>query len=338
MIGIVEVFYGNEKVAEEENMILDQLGEVIATFMSLPRGLSNIESASAILDASNYTIRAASLGKDALGYQHHAHFQGLSALNSSGNVYRVISFQDNSVSSYHTSAVYQERFLKLLPEFSKPTMTRLESTSTKVSYLPSSLDMGHNLNLMPSGGLSSCLGCYAPTGSFQIFYLGIPSDLTNITDDNIICSGLFNNVSGFNAYQSIDSRGFITMQSSSLVEGKNLEAAGIYPGLLLTHSTGWDAANADFNVKYLLNINSKDFICLNIFGGIYNIGLWCYDIGAMMRKGMYPPFSQYDKEELEYKLVARKTFTKDLTYQQDYGLPGILASEDLKLVWTWRFK
>ena len=34
MIGVVEVFYGGNKIASEPNMIMDNLGEIIADFMS----------------------------------------------------------------------------------------------------------------------------------------------------------------------------------------------------------------------------------------------------------------------------------------------------------------
>jgi hypothetical protein len=54
-------------------MLIDQAGELIADVMTANRSLSSIPSASAILDASNYTFHAISYGKDADGFRHHAH-------------------------------------------------------------------------------------------------------------------------------------------------------------------------------------------------------------------------------------------------------------------------
>lgn len=337
MIGIVEVFYGDNKVDEGSNMILDNLGEVITQFMTLPRALEHIPTASSLLDTSNYSVRAASLGKDALGYQYHAHTSALFGAITQDGILRVISYDDVTTSSYATSSFYVSTGLKLLPESSKPTMSRLEEGSTQIWYLSGSLDMGHNLNLIPSGGVSASLGCYAPSGNFIVHVLSARVDPLQPLTDNLIVSALFTNTSGFNCYKSIDSRGFITMQSSSIIQGRAFENASVYPGLIVSYPNGWDTTG-NLEIKYILNVDSKDFVCLNIFGGIYNIGLWCYDVEAMLAKGMYPPFTSYDKDELEYKLVARKTFTRDLTSYKDYGAPGITAVEDLKLVWTWRFK
>lgn len=344
MRGVVEVYYGGEKIASEPNMIMDNLGEVITDFMTLPRALKNIASASGLLDASNYTVRAASLGKDAPGYQFHAHSSELSAAMAVDGILRVVSYGDVSVSSYQTSSFYVSTGNKLLPEFPKPTMDRLEERSTQVSYLSSSLNVGHNLNFIPSGGVSASLGCYAPTGVFIAHILSASVGAGQPLSDNLIASAIYNNVSGFNCYETIDSRGFILMDVSNVLEGRQRENSNIFGGLIMSYVDGWqDPATGDLSVDYILNIDPNDFLCLNMFGGIYNIGLWCYDIRAMLDKGMQPPFSQYSKEDLEYKLVARKTFTRDLTYYCDStepggAIPGIELVQDLKLVWSWRFK
>ena len=342
MIGVVEVFYGGNKIASEPNMIMDNLGEIIADFMSLPRALENIPSASSILDASNYTVRAASLGKDALGYQFHGHSSDLSAAMTADGILRVVSYGDTDVSSYQTSSFYVSTGNKLLPEFSKPTMDRLEERSTQVSYLPNSLDIGHNINYISEDGLPS-LGCYAPTGVFYAHILSASVTAGQPLTDNLIVSAVYTNTSGFNCYGTIDSRGFILMDVSNILEGRTRENANVFGGLLMSYRDGWDDLTGDLSVDYILNIDSKDFLSLNFFGGIYTIGLWCYDVRSMLDKGMQPPFTQYDKEQLEYKLVARKTFTRDLTYYCDSSdptgdIPGIELVQDLKLIWSWKFK
>jgi hypothetical protein len=323
-------------------MVMDNLGEIIAEFMTIPRALRSLDESvfpSAILDTSNYTVRAISLGKDAPSYQYHAHSSDLSAAISSDGILRVVSYGDVTLSSYQTSAFYAKTNNKLLPEFSKPDMNRLEERSTQVNYLPSSLDLGQNLNFIPSGGASACLGCYAPDKNFKVHILSAVVGAGQPLTDNLIVSAQFNNNTGFNAKNTIDSRGFILMDVPDIYEGRDRELSENYGGLIMSHTTEWATPTGDLNIRYILNIDSNDFICLNIFGGIYNMGLWCYDLKAMADKGIYPPFSEHDKEDLEYKLVARKTFTQDLTTYKDSGTsPGILNLRDLKLIWSWGFR
>ena len=342
MRGLVEVYYGDEKRISEPNMIMDNLGEIIAEFMTLPRALRSLDESvfpAAVLDTSNYTVRAISLGKDAPSYQYHAHSADLSAAIASDGILRVVSYGDVTLSSYQTSGFYAKTNTKLLPEFSRPDMDRLEERSTQVAYLPSSLDLGQNLNFIPSGGASACLGCYAPKGNFKVHILSAVVGAGQPLSDNLIVSAQFNNTTSFNAKGSIDSRGFIVMDVSDIYEGRNRELNEDYGALIMSHTTEWADPAGDLDIRYILNIDYNDFICLNIFGGIYNIGLWCYDLKAMADKGIYPPFSQHSKEDLEYKLVARKTFTQDLTtYQDSEGSAGILNLSDLKLIWSWGFR
>jgi len=330
--GIVEIFKGDTKLFEESNMILDNMGELIADVLSMPRELYQVANpASAILDTSNYTVRAASLGKDALGYSYHAH---LSSLPLDGDI-RVISYSDFSMSSYITSAFALGTGTQILPEASDPEMTRLESgyTGFTVEDKPE-YDYGHNVNLVSEfNGSGVRYGCYAPSGSFDIYLLG-PAGQT-------YASATLTNVSGHNCYDTpsaIDKRGFIALTVTSMVEGAALEAAKAFKGLLLSNNPGW--SSGDLQVRWVLGIYPQDLIVLNAYGGIYNIGLWGIDLRKMLQKGQLPPYDVGASDEMEYRLLARKTFTSDLTYYNDDGADAGLTSvtEPLKIVWRWVFK
>jgi len=350
MIGVVEVYRGNEKVLEESNMLMDHLGDQIAFWMTLPRGFSGIPSASSIYDTSNYTVRAATLGKDAAGYSLHGHSKDLSATIIADGIFRVLSYEGASSVSYRSSetAVYylstdaaerSERITRynILPEDSKPTMSRLESGSTRVPGFPTTPDLGHNLNYTISGDAYKPVGCYAPAGNSRYYMLSSLPDGRGsqaLINNNVG----FNSTNGVNA-KAIDSRGFIRVTVNNIVDGTAASAGGqFYKGLLLTHDGG-AGLDETLSVGHVLGIEKPDFLALNFFGGIYTIGLWGFDLEKMREKGMYPPFSQYSIEDLEYKLFARKTFTKDLTYYEGVGaFQNFLEVTRLTINWRFKFK
>lgn len=349
MIGVVEVYKGDEKIIEEPNMTMDHLGNQIAFWMSLPRGFSGIETASALYDSSNYTVRAASLAKDADGYNRHAHADPVSSLIAADGIFRVYSYEGDSSTSYRTekaasfyAADYQggpssiQTRFAVLPEDSKPTMTRLESKSTKVLGVPNSLDLGHNLNLTISGNAYKPAGCYAPAGN-STFYVW--SSIPNVN----AAAGITNltNTTGFNSTQgvtakAIDSRGFIRVTQTTLGEGKTNESNQNYFNGLLISYTGAQGLYNNFEVAHVLGITKPDFLCLNFFGGVYTIGLWGFDVQKMISKGMYPPYSQYGLDEIDYKLFARKTFNRDLTYYEGTS-QNFSEIQTLKINWKLKF-
>lgn len=331
MKGVVEVYRGEEKILEESNMTMDATGELIVDMLTTLRELSGISSASAILDTSNYTVRAASLGKDALGYQHHAHSDLLTAED---DVIRVISYEDLTVCSYHTSAFAVATNTAILPQASHPKMERLEEASTSVSGL---YDYGHNANRITT---NKKFGCFAPSGPFEVYIVSGPVGVGE-EGDKVIVSGSFNNLDGFNSFTSpsaIDSRGFIINTVSSMLEGRSLEDAEEYRGLLLSYDEFWSGDN--LHIRYVLGIRPEDFIVLNAYGGVYNIGLWGIDLNKMLAKGMLPPYTLGASDDMEYRLLARKTFTRDLThYQDDVDLPGLTnVKSPLRIVWRWVFR
>jgi len=339
---------------------MDNMGSQIAFWMSLPRGFGDIASASAIYDTSNYTVRAASMGKDAAGYSHHAHRPQLSASSApTDNIFRVLSYGPVDSSAYKTeefstfydagASALRTRF-KVLPEDSHPRMQRLESKSTAVavSGSASTIDVGHNLNRMDE---IEALGCYAPPGNINVFFK-ILSSLPE--GNNIIAEYQRPNTDGFNsndgiALKSLDKNGFIRVTVNSIAEGRAAERkqpqGEFYRGLLLSYDDlnqapedkyAWDPPTNRFSLKHVIGLRPQDFLCLNFFGGVYTIGLWGFDVEGMLKKGKYPPYSDYPvdggPDSAEYKLFARKTFNKDITLYnkiQDVKLQ--------KIIWRFNF-
>ena len=332
MKGVVEVYRGEEKILEESNMTMDNTGELIVDMLTMLREISGIPTASAILDTSNYTVRAASLGKDALGYQHHAHSDLV--YTSEDAIIRVLSYEDVTVCSYHTSAFASATNVAILPQASHPKMNRLEDASTAIDGLH---NYGHNINQITT---NKKFGCFAPSGAFEV-YIVSAALVEGSESENVIVSGSFNNRDGFNAFanpSAIDSRGFIVNTVSSMIQGKSLEDAEEYRGLLLSYDDLW--SDDTLHVRYVLGIRPEDFIVLNAYGGVYNIGLWGIDLKKMLAKGMLPPYTLSASDDMEYRLLARKSFNRDLTYySDDVDLPGLTNVKiPLRFVWRWVFK
>lgn len=369
MMGVVEIYKGDKKVIEEPNMLMDNIGKSISFWMSLPRAFSGVETASSIYDTSNYSVRAASLGKDAAGYSNHGHSSYLKESIISDGIFRVyakgyknyinLSSLSYQVERDHVLTPGPDTRLKLinsgipetsafmfsgsfyaenpvLPEYSNPTMQRLETNSTKPSsYLTSAVvpDVGHNLNFTISGNSYKPVGCYAPGGSITYYLL---SSLPN----GIACQDTIFNNTGFNSNlgvtaKAIDSRGFIRTTVSSIKSGQDaINAGNYYLGLLLGQGADFEQ---DLEVHHVLGITQPDFLALNFFGGVYTIGLWGYDVEGMISKGMYPPFSQYDINSLDYKLFARKTFNRDLTFYEG-TTTDFSEIQTLKINWRFKFR
>lgn len=336
MNGVVEVYRGEEKILEEPNMLMDNLGSQIAFWMSLPRGFESIPEAESIYDTSNYTIRAASLGKDAAGYNRHAHSprtaQVSSLIKVRSNDPTTLNYDIEKESTYYDASISSTlaRY-KVLPEDSKPSMQRLEKNSTRVFFTSSTLDVGHNLNLIPSGQGYVSAGCYCTSAAttFQIL------DQSGVT---VRTKSFSTNTRGFNSSngvsnKAIDSRGFIRVNVNNILDGKSKENLPYY-GLITTYTgSRWNPRLNLYSLDNLIILVPQDVVCLNFFGGVYTIGLWGFDIEKMMDKGMYPPYNQYPIEDIEYKLLARKTFTQDLTKFDDITQ----TIQDLRINWRINF-
>jgi len=296
-------------------MFVDKAGEHIADIMTMNRSLSGIPSASAILDTSNYTFQAISYGKDATGFRYHAH----TILAPSGDgIIKVISYGPPSVSSYSPSAT--EAYLKYnqYPSSPKPTDVRLEPNSTVPNYSIGVPDLGQYLNPSIHPQLSSMShligGIPAASGTkYQIFD----------TSNNLILSGtLLGSI--YNLSGLMDSSGFLNFAQAPLSIHKVLYA---YSQDLATNPESLNfgvirSAEANFpsEVSLRWGLFAGECGSLSLFGGVYQIGLWCLDIKQMLKDGNTPPYSFNPLNNIrKYRLFAKKTFNRDLITYTDVG-------------------
>ncbi len=323
----VEYFDKNEPQSSfsEDNMILDGAGELICDFLTISPSLSAIQTASALLDASNYTIHAISFGKDARGYRTHGHDVRINnAIDNS--ILNVVSYEANTVSSYHGSATtyfassYLNNAYKQFPQFPTPIDTRLERDSTAV--IPGDLttfkgyDYGQNLNILSLESLdygdTIVNGCYPVTQ-------GTPWKILSSVDStgSPIVSGIFSGT--FNLVNSMDQLGFCNVLVSSANHGNSVGGSNITNtyGLVPYAASNFSGTG---EVGYHVTLSGGDAGTASLYGGIFHMGLWALDIRSMLDNGLSPPFTFSPPPEINgrrYRLFAKKTFNKDITYFSD---------------------
>jgi hypothetical protein len=287
-------------------MLLDRFGEVIADIMTITPDISGVASASAILDTSNFTFQAVTFGKNSNAFQYHAH-QILSP--STLKTFKTTTYSGSSVSAYYTSAIVGNVIgYTLLPECIRPIDTRLENGPTR-SNITSAYDPGHYQNSIMSSSLSSyyhLIGGFSASGG-TTFWVGTLSSNISVS---LVYSGTLSSL--INTYGTMDSSGFLTVAPYTANQGNAIGLANwINSGVILTGINPSSTGRIGLGIA----LGPGDLGSLNLFGGIYSIGLWVLDIKEMLRAGLTPPYSFNALNNIrKYKLVAKRSFLRDLTY------------------------
>lgn len=288
-------------------MFVDKAGEHIADIMTMNRSYASIPSASSILDTSNYTFQAISYGKDSNGFRYHAH----SILSPSGDgIIKVISYGSNSFSGYSTSttALALSEAYYQLPTYPTPLDFKLEINSTLPNYSSGVANIGQCLNPIISNSLSSLahlIGCFpAASGSkYQIF---------NSSGGLIVSGMLYSSI--YNLSGLMDASGFLTFNPSALnmqqyaYANADTNSELFNRGVIRSAESGFPS---EVDLKWI--IPPGECGALNLFGGVYHLGLWCLDIKEMIKLGYNPPYSFNALNNIrKYRLFCKKTFNKDL--------------------------
>jgi len=373
--GKIEVYksFGNEDqelVMEGKNTIVDGAGELLADIMTAPASLSSIPDLSSILDTSNYTIQAISFGTDSSGYRKHGHAWGDAVFNkvinqtSNTNLIRVIAIASGS--SLVTSSYVPTDAGKLLPSFVTPRQTSLEENTlpsgvaagtTLLSLTPDIEDVGHNLNVIPYASsilgtlsnfssLGAVFGCYpegSSTGGSQFYVVSsdsnIPAGGTAPTD--VMYAGTYNSL--FNQVSSMDIQGFVNFVGSSTTDDYISSGwSGLTVSANLTPMSPLHSSSTG-EIAYQVIIGSGDLGTANLYGGIYNIGLWSMDLCAALKENN-PPFAFSNiVNPKKYRLFSKKSLLDNLcktSVGRDNTAqlwPGAFNYRDLTIVWRMYF-
>ena len=264
-------------------------------------------------------------------------------------------------------------------EFNSKTLlnTMIYQTNTYADPYPSALaagiettlsgwdSIGHNTNVLldeegtnfaPGAGVTLGLGLIQ--GAFPRGYLeggtsgaifssvGQLSNGVAITGPGIVehggigCSA--NYIGTFNTAKSMDVSGYLGQVYNEYgAVGSGFTFAShpnIYSsGIVVSANTNFSSTG---EVIYQTVIGAGDLGFTNLYGGIYNIGLWALDVKESLKTGM-PPYSWTPKANVrKYKLFSKKSFTKNLAYIQDSvnaKNAGMNNYKDLTLIWRLHF-
>ena len=188
------------------------------------------------------------------------------------------------------------------------------------------------------------LGCYPEGSSTGGSNWALVSSLDNSaaypinyvpSSSPYFVQGTYNSI--VNEASSMDVSGFVNMiMSGSPGTTTGYAMSSTSSGLCV--SGGHDSTNSG-TVEYSMLLGSGDVGYSNLYGGIYNMGLWTIDIGETLRAGNTPPYSFGPLDNpRKYKLFSTKHLTKNLGYIKDNGInPGSLNYSDLTIKWRLHF-
>lgn len=295
-------------------MYLQAFGEIIVDALTVNPALADISSASAILDASNYTFQAITLGKDGAGFKYHAHtVSSLDAGVYNDGKVLVVNYEDSNPSSYnaHITALELSSTYRSIP--TAPTIydTRLEASSTKTNVSSTEPDLGHYWNPIlheDYSGAWNVIG-YPPSGNSEEYYV-------YSSNGSFLTSG---NLSGyFNTNELVDVSGFIKIADAAAVA---VPAAGMFSdGAVLVSALALTPGAVQINIV----IQKGDAVALACYGGVSQIGVYCLDMKAMLGNGLSPPY-EWDalNSNRIYKLVAKITLLDNLLFNNDYDFQSL---------------
>ena len=318
-------------------MFLQGFGEVLTNILTVNPELIELPGASAILDTSNYTFNAVTYGKDAQGFNFHAHSvsttqfvdgeEGGDIAGYNNDHVIAVNYKNdatvNMVSSYPASAAHNEfsGSYTSLPQSPAINHTRLELASTQTtnasSFSATAPDLGHYPNAYIDTDLSNAwtiLGGFAPPSSAGKFCHLYDSDGT------VLASGVLSGI--YNASGLADKNGFVTINQTSGINEDltgGVDSLGILSGGPVIFSSAASSVSAGFGNTALAVIPQHgDAVTLAAYGGINHIGVYCLDLNAMLASGITPPY-EYNalNNNRIYKLVAKVSFLDNLIAHED---------------------
>ena len=211
-------------------------------------------------------------------------------------------------------------------------------------YSPGYGPTGQASGLDSFGPQAYYLGCYPEGSSTGGSNFALVSSLDNSaaypinyapSSSPYFVSGTYNSI--INEASSMDVSGFVNMvMSGSPGTTTGYAMSSTSSGLCV--SGGADIGNSGI-VEYSMLLGSGDVGYSNLYGGIYNMGLWTIDMNETLKAGNTPPYSFGPlNNPRKYRLFSTKHLTKNLGYITDSGInPGSLNYKDLTIKWRLHF-
>lgn len=306
-------------------MFVQGFGDVLTNVMTVNPALSDIPSASSILDTSNYTFQAVTFGKDAEGFTLHAHevsttqyvndvvASGASAYDSGLLIVKNYgSILADGASSYVLSATYNQlsSTYNSVPNDTSPLDYRLERASTlstnlsNYQYASSLPNLGHYINAALNPDLSAIwnkVGAFTPSAGSDYRFFD--------KDGTYSFSGTI--TSFFNANQLMDKDGYLHVGETVATNSP------VYTdGAALVSSTTYPITEGQLALN--VNIDGDDAATLVAFGSVKHLGVYCLDLNQMLESGLTPPYGWSAlNNNRKYKLVAKVTILDNPLHHRD---------------------
>ena len=207
--------------------------------------------------------------------------------------------------------------------------------SDETIYYPSALSLVAGcLGAFPAG---SSVNQTAMTRATQLLLVKLPEEEDGDYELADLVTSVPNTYGFFNEVSSMDVSGFVNMvMSGSPGTTTNYSMSSGASGLCV--SGGHDPDNSGI-VEYSLMLSKGDMATVNMYGGIYHLGLWTIDMKQSLLNGNTPPFAfSVLNNPRKYKLFCRKGLSKNLCFIQDHLTnKGIENYKDLLLKWRLHF-
>ena len=390
MKGTVEVYAiaadGSKKLlVREPNLVVDGAGESVVDMLTVPS--STLGIAPRVMDTSNWRWGAISFAPAQQSFSANAYtfpeeVNGRRVLYDEGD--KCLSVSGEDVTSWFdqvcTDKAVRVRWVSgsigeangatassytppyALPATPNPLDRKLADAKTSYAIV--------------SGDGTQCFGQhenriqFAPNDASSYFQGAFPhypgSDNDNLGSSGLLVSSYDGDFqadasanmiaanyqfSHYNKNQTMDFRGFLTTQYN---DGGAFGSAGGPFGRALVNGTNSTIAGflADMKVIIGMRMPLKDIRFLNLYGGIFQIGLWNMDTPTALLTNEPPflegNFTQTDPKFInpttgvtkqEFKLFAKKTFSDNLLKIQDNGSnSGMLGYQILEISWHIDFR
>jgi hypothetical protein len=326
MNGQVEIYKvfqdGTERLVHKEgNLIVDEARKIIAEMMTIPPFIANIPTASAVLNTSNWTVQAISFGKDASSYYGNLHGSTFTVLDGTT---RPSTDSNNVPYSWVSAAGYHKGYTNVhgLPTYPSPIDKVLEpgiypyDSSATFYQLPNFIQFSSQLGLTAAQAIAS--GCWPVSqGS---------GTSVHVSSYNNTTIGQYNKCMGaYNLRGTMDYRGYVKLNYAASAQ-TNIDGNFIV------------SSNSTFSslreVAYITQMYDGDMELLQLYGGIYSLGLWAINTKLLLQTSSAPfNFTTYPSS-IPFKLFSKKSFLRDLTTAESDLLPtGNPPVALLKIVW-----
>ena len=383
MKGNVEVFAvyedGSEELLKSEaNLVVNGAGESIVDMLTTPSSVLGISPR--VMDTSNWRFGALSFGPAAGSFSGNAYFfpedqiymkeddlcNGVSAsvsslINQISTDHKLrILWASGTIGAANGATVSSYTPPYRLPSYPDPLDQKLEDARTSYSIVSgdgteSFGQFENRINFAPDDASSYFQGVYPEGEGTEDFDAMLVSSYEgNFQADTSANMIVFESGrSLYNNKDSMDYRGYITTQYNAPDMGDQSNFLGrVYvSGSTENTLTGAVSQCTQPTVTVTTRIFKGDLLCMNIFGGLHQIGLWNMDTPTALLANEAPflegnPTLGGDSKFIntttgvtkqEYKLFAKKTFTNDLTRIQDEtapASPGFTNYVGLRLQWT----